>query len=177
VKVPTRPSGSGLFRSADGGTTWTEIVPEKNAGFPKKPYGRIAVAVAPTDATRVYAAVESTDSGLFVSKDGGKTWSAGDKSQWMVWRPFYFSNLIVDPTNADIVYKTNGAMIRSDDGGTSFAVVGGFNGMHGDVHDVWIDPKNHQHVIAGDDGGLFHSYDGGNLWWKGANLPCRSSTT
>src|SRR4029079_19674907 len=122
-------------------------------------------------ATRVYAAVESTDSGLFVSKDGGKTWSAGDKSQWMVWRPFSFSNLSVDPTNADIVYKTNGAMIRSDDGGTSFAVVGGFNGMHGDVHDVWVDPKNHQHVIAGDDGGLFLSYDGGNLWWKGAHIP------
>ena len=168
---PDAPSGSGLFRSADGGTTWTEIVPEKNTGFPQKPYGRIAVAVAPTDGSRVYASVESTDSGLFVSKDGGKTWSAGDKSRWMVWRPFYFSNLIVDPTNADIVYKTNGALIRSDDGGTSFAVVGGFNGMHGDVHDVWVDPKNHQHVIAGDDGGLYHSYDGGNLWWKGYNLP------
>src|SRR5436853_408591 len=86
---PTAPSGSGLFRSTDGGETWAEITPEANKGFPKKPYGRIAVAVAPSNAKRVYAFVESPNSALFVSDDGGATWDKRDKSQWMVWRPFY----------------------------------------------------------------------------------------
>ena len=96
---PDAPSGSGLFRTADGGATWTEITPENAKGFPKKPYGRIAVAIAPSNAKRVYAFVESTDSALFVSDDGGATWDKRDKSNWMVWRPFYFANLIVDPKN------------------------------------------------------------------------------
>src|SRR6266480_2464452 len=112
---PTTPSASGLFRSTDGGTTWTEITPEANKGFPKKPYGRLAVAIAPSDAKRVYAFVESPDSALFVSNDGGATWEKRDKSQWMVWRPFSFANLIVDPKNPDRLFKPDGALIVSED--------------------------------------------------------------
>ena len=77
------------------------------------------------------------------------TWDQRDKSKWMVWRPFYFANLIVDPKNPDRVFKTDGALILSEDAGKSFATVGGFNGAHGDVHDVWIDPTNPQNVIPG----------------------------
>src|SRR6266567_1513517 len=161
---PTAPSASRLFRSTDGGETWTEITPEANKGFPKKPYGRIAVAVAPSNAKRVYAFVESPDSALFVSDDGGLTWQQRDKSQWMVWRPFYFANLIVDPKNPDRVFKPDGSLIVSEDGGKSFSSIGGFNGMHGDVHDVFVDPNNSQHVFAGDDGGLWISFDGANKW-------------
>jgi photosystem II stability/assembly factor-like uncharacterized protein len=168
---PDKPSGSGLFRTADGGATWTEITPENSKGFPKKPYGRIAVAIAPSKASRVYAFVESTDSALFVSDDGGATWEKRDKSTWMVWRPFYFAKLIVDPKNPDRVFKTDGQLILSEDGGKSFAVVGGFTGAHGDLHDVWIDPTNTQTVISGDDGGIWYSYNGGSKWWKGENLP------
>ena len=168
---PEAESGSGLFRSADGGSTWTELTPENSQGFPKKPYGRIAVAIAPSNAKRVYAFVEGTDSALFVSDDGGATWDKRDKSTWMVWRPFYFAHLVVDPKNPDRVFKTNGQMIMSEDAGKSFAVVGGFTGMHGDVHDLWIDPTNPQTVIAGDDGGMWYSYNGGTKWWKGENLP------
>src|SRR5438067_1666336 len=168
---PTAPSASGLFRSTDGGTTWTEITPETNQGFPKKPYGRLAVAIAPSNAQRVYAFVESPESALFVSDDGGTTWDKRDKSQWMVWRPFYFANLIVDPKNPDRLFKTDGSLIVSDDGGKSFAVVGGFQGAHGDAHDVWIDPTNTQVVFVGDDGGMWYSYNGGSKWWKGENLP------
>ena len=91
--APIDFSSSGLFRSADGGTTWTELTPENSKGFPKKPYGRLAVAIAPSNAKRVYVFVESTDSALFVSDDGGLTWNKRDKSNWMVWRPFYFANL------------------------------------------------------------------------------------
>ena len=115
--------------------------------------------------------VESTDSALFVSDDGGSTWDKRDKSQWMVWRPFYFANLIVDPKNPDRVFKTDGALILSEDAGKSFATVGGFGGMHGDVHDVWIDPTNPQTVFSGDDGGIWYSYNSGSKWWKGENLP------
>jgi len=168
---PTAPSASGLFRSTDGGNTWSEITPEANKGFPKKPYGRLAVAIAPSNAKRVYCFVESPDSALFVSDDGGMTWDKRDKSNWMVWRPFYFANLIVDPKNPDRVFKTDGALIMSEDAGRSFAVVGGFQGAHGDVHDVWIDPSNTQTVFAGDDGGMWYSYNGGSKWWKGNNLP------
>ncbi len=170
-ETPNDPSGSGLFRTADGGKTWKEITPEANKGFPKKPYGRLAVAIAPSNPKRVYCFVESPDSALFVSDDGGQTWQERDKSQWMVWRPFYFANLIVDPKNPDRLFKTDGALIMSEDGGKSFATVGGFNGAHGDVHAVWIDPTNPKTVISGDDGGIWYAYDGGNRWWKANNLP------
>ncbi|MBV9618860.1 MAG: sialidase, partial [Verrucomicrobia bacterium] len=168
---PDKPSSSGFFRSNDGGNTWTEITPDKNKGFPKKPYGRLAVAIAPSNAKRIYCFVESPNSALFVSDDSGATWEARDKSQWMVWRPFYFANLIVDPKNPDRVFKTDGALIMSDDAGKSFSVVGGFNGAHGDVHDVWIDATNPQTVFSGDDGGMWYSYNGGSKWWKADNLP------
>jgi photosystem II stability/assembly factor-like uncharacterized protein len=168
---PDKPSASGLFRSNDDGNTWTEVTPEASKGFPKKPYGRLAVAIAPSNAKRVYCFVESPSSALFVSDDGGLTWEARDKSSWMVWRPFYFANLIVDPKNPDRLFKTDGALILSEDAGKSFSVVGGFQGAHGDVHDVWIDSTNPQTVFAGDDGGMWYSYNGGSKWWKGENLP------
>ena len=168
---PEVPSASGLFRSSDGGATWSEVTPESAKGFPAKPYGRLAVAYAPSNAKRVYCFVEGTDSALFVSDDGGGTWDKRDKSTWMVWRPFYFANLIVDPKNADRVFKVNGALIMSEDAGKSFTTIGGFQGAHGDVHDVWIDPANTQTVVAADDGGLWYSYNGGTKWWKAENLP------
>ena len=167
---PKATSGSGLYRSTDAGRTWSEIAPSQH-GMPPKPYGRIALSYAPNDAKVVYAFVESTESKLLISHDGGTSWDSGDKSSWMVWRPFYFANLIVDPKNADRLFKTDGALILSEDGGKSFSTIGGFVGMHGDVHDIFIDPTNSQHVFAADDGGLWISYDGANKWWKADNLP------
>lgn len=166
---PDAPSASGLFRSSDGGHSWTEITPEANSGFPKKPYGRIAVTIAPSNPKVVYAMVESTESALYRSDDGGQTWAPRDKSQNMVWRPFYFANLIVDPSNPDRLFKPDLNLIQSTDGGKSFSVVSG--GAHGDSHDVWIDPTDPKFVVVGDDGGLWFSHDGGNKWWKAANLP------
>ncbi|MFA6231474.1 MAG: hypothetical protein WC617_15070 [Rhodanobacter sp.] len=166
---PTAPSASGLFRSSDGGKSWSEITSQDNKGFPVKPYGRIAVAVAPSNPSIVYSLVESPHSALYRSDDGGKTWQARDKSQLMVWRPFYFANLIIDPTNPERLFKPDLNLIQSLDGGKSFANVGG--GTHGDSHVVWIDPRNTKQIIVGDDGGLWFSQDGGNKWWKANNLP------
>jgi photosystem II stability/assembly factor-like uncharacterized protein len=108
-------------------------------------------------------------SALFVSNDGGATWEERDRSRNMVWRPFYFSRLVVDPTNPDRLFKANLGLIASEDGGKSFSDASG--GSHGDWHDIWINPSNPRHVIGGDDGGLWISYDGGVKWWKGENLP------
>src|SRR6266540_5181735 len=159
---PNASSGSGLFQSRDGGKTWTELTDKTNAALPAKPWGRVEVALAPSDSKIVYALVESAKSALYRSSDGGKTWEERDRSQAMVWRPFYFGRLVVDPTNADRVFKPGGNLVVSDDGGRSFTSSGG--GAHGDWHDVWIDPDNPKHVIGGDEGGLWTSYDGGNHW-------------
>ena len=166
---PTAPSGSGFFQTTDGGSTWNELDEKSAKGLPAKPWGRVAVTIAPAKSNVVYAMIESTRSALFRSEDGGKTWEERDRSNWMVWRPFYFANLIVDPKNENKVYKPDLTLIVSEDGGRSFSVIG--NGAHGDFHDVWVNPDNSDHVIAGDDGGVWYSYDGGNTWWKGNNLP------
>jgi len=168
---PSAPSGSGLFKSTDGGATWSELGAQTAKGLPPKPWGRVAVAVAPSKPDVVYAFIEAEvpKNGLYRSKDGGRTWEARDRSQLMVWRPFYFANLIVDPKNENRVYKPDLSLIVSTDGGESFSNIG--NGGHGDYHDVWIDPQNPDHLIAGDDGGVWYSYDAGNKWWKAENLP------
>ncbi len=87
----------------------------------------------------------------------------------MIWRPFYFANLIVDPKDENKIYKPDGSLIASNDGGQSFSNISG--GAHGDFHDVWINPGNTDNLITGDDGGVWYSFDGGNRWWKGNNLP------
>jgi photosystem II stability/assembly factor-like uncharacterized protein len=87
----------------------------------------------------------------------------------MVWRPFYFANLIVDPKNENKLYKPDLTLIMSDDGGKSFSAIGG--SAHGDFHDLWVDPDKTDHLIAGDDGGVWYSYDAANTWWKANNLP------
>jgi photosystem II stability/assembly factor-like uncharacterized protein len=165
----TAPSASGFFQTTDGGATWKELGEKSAKGLPAKPWGRVAVTIAPSKPNVVYAMIESTRSALFRSDDGGKTWEERDRSNWMVWRPFYFANLVVDPKNENKVYKPDLTLIMSEDGGKSFSGIG--NGAHGDFHDVWVNPDNTDHVIVGDDGGVWYSYDGGNTWWKGNNLP------
>ena len=163
---PDSSSGSGLFRSADGGKSWK---PVEGKGIPAKPWGRVVVEVAPSDPNVVYSIIESKDSHLYRSADGGQTWEPRDNSQSMVWRGFYFSRLVIDPLNPDRLFKPSYSLTQSEDGGKTFPGSGG--GAHGDWHDLWINPQNTKHVIGCDDGGLWFSFDGGNRWWKGGNLP------
>jgi photosystem II stability/assembly factor-like uncharacterized protein len=166
---PDAPSGSALYQTKDGGKSWTKLSTATNKGIPAAPWGRVEVEVAPSDPKVVYALIESKGSALYRSADGGATWEERDKSQMMVWRPFYFARLVIDPTNADRVFKPDLQLIVSDDGGRSFTGTNG--GSHGDWHDLWIDPKNPKHIVGGDDGGLWTSVDGGSRWWKSNNLP------
>ena len=161
--------GSGLYESTDGGDHWTELNDGNTKGLPEKPWGRIALAVAPSKPQVVYAMIESKKSALFRSDDGGKTWNRLDAGRFMVWRPFYFANLIVDPKDENKVFKPDGPLMLSVNGGKSFSSVG--SGAHGDFHDVWIDPSNPNIVYTGDDGGLWRSQDGGTRWMHQVNLP------
>jgi photosystem II stability/assembly factor-like uncharacterized protein len=161
-------SGSGLYKSTDGGDQWTELSDSNSKGLPPKPWGRIALAVAPSKPQVVYAMIESKKSALFRSDDGGHNWNQLDASQFMVWRPFYFANLIVDPKNENKLFKPDGPLLLSVNGGQSFSSVAN---AHGDFHDVWINPDNPNIVLVGDDGGLWRSEDGGTRWKHQLNLP------
>jgi photosystem II stability/assembly factor-like uncharacterized protein len=162
--------GSGLFKSSDGGATWNEISEKTASGLPPKPYGRIAVQVAESKPNVVYANIEAEKGrGLYRSDDAGATWTKLDAGNFMVWRPFYFGNLIVDPKDENKIFKPDLILLLSNDGGKTFNVVS--SAAHGDFHDVWVDPKNTNIVIAGDDGGLWRSEDGGNRWKHQMNLP------
>jgi len=161
--------GSGLFKSTDGGDHWAEINDSNAKGLPEKPWGRVAVAVAPSKPQVVYANIESKKSALFRSDDGGQSWTRLDASNYMIWRPFYFGNLVVDPKDENKIFKPDLVLMLSTDGGKSFNIVSG--GAHGDFHDIWINAKNPSTVIVGDDGGLWRSEDGGNRWKHQLNLP------
>jgi photosystem II stability/assembly factor-like uncharacterized protein len=161
--------GSGLYKSTDGGEHWTDLSAANAQGLPEKPWGRTALAIAPSNPKVVYAMIESKDSALFRSDDGGQTWTKLDKSRFMVWRPFYFANLIVDPKDEHKLFKVDLGLIYSTNGGRSFSRASG--GAHGDFHDVWIDPSNSNIAYATDDGGLWRSEDGGTLWKHQVNLP------
>jgi photosystem II stability/assembly factor-like uncharacterized protein len=161
--------GSGLYKSTDGGDHWTELNDSNAKGLPEKPWGRLALAVAPSKPQVVYANIESKSSALYRSDDSGKTWNRLDSSQFVVWRPFYFGNLIVDPKDENKIFKPDLFLLLSVNGGRSFSGVS--NAAHGDFHDVWIDPSDPNLVFATDDGGVWRSQDGGTRWKHQLNLP------
>jgi photosystem II stability/assembly factor-like uncharacterized protein len=159
---------SALYKSTDGGKSWNKI----HNGFPGGKLGRIALAVAPSDPSRLYAVLETEkdgDKGLYRSDDAGKSWTRTSGDFELVVRPFYFSRIVVDPKNPDILMKAGLYGSISKDGGKTFRSING--GMHPDFHDFWFDPNNSNVIYVGTDGGVYRSWDGGNVWEMVKNLP------
>jgi photosystem II stability/assembly factor-like uncharacterized protein len=153
--------GSGLYVSRDGGDTWKQLDAGK-AGLPEGIWGKIGVAVAPSNSARVYALIEANEGGLFRSENGGESWKRVSDHRGIRQRAWYYSTITVDPANADVVWCPQVPMLRSIDGGKTFNVVKGMH--HGDNHDLWIDPKNPKRMIGANDGGVNVSTNGGATW-------------
>lgn len=161
-------NGSGMYKSMDGGKTWNELT----NGLPKKPFGRIAFTLAPSAPKKLLAIVESTETGLFISSDGGETWKPQSATANIVARPFYFSTIAIDPNDSTRVYRPAFVFSYSNDGGYSFADASNEGGwMHSDMHAIWINPKNTNQLYVGTDGGVYFSLDRGATWTFIQSLP------
>ncbi|MEQ8423777.1 MAG: glycosyl hydrolase, partial [Cyclobacteriaceae bacterium] len=164
-KVESGGPGSALWKSTDGGDTWKKIV----EGLPKE-LGKMGISVSRANSNRVYAIVETekAKSGLYRSDDGGKKWTLLSNNQDISSRSWYYMEVFADPINEDIVYVLNAPVMRSIDGGKNFQQV---RVGHGDTHDLWINPKNNDNMILGDDGGGEISFNRGDTWSTLNNQP------
>src|SRR5437763_146543 len=166
VYPPSSGAGSGLFKSMDGGDTWTQLT----NGLPAHA-GRIGVAVAPSHPSRVYAIVDAEGAGgMYRSDDSGATWTRTSSDSRIWSRGWYFGEITVDPKNPDVVYSCNVNLDRSDDGGKTFVPEKGAPGGD-DYHHLWIDPHDPSRRILGVDQGAVVSVDGGDTWSSWYNQP------
>ncbi len=153
--------GSGMFKSTDGGTTWTELT--RAPGMPQDGVvGRIGLAVSSANSDRVYALFEHENGGLFRSDNAGATWTLINDDRSIRQRAFYYTHVFADHHDADVVYIQNTSLFRSTDGGATTSTIN--NGTHGDFHDLWIDPQDPTHLIVGNDGGGAVSRTTGAQW-------------
>jgi photosystem II stability/assembly factor-like uncharacterized protein len=157
---------TGIWKTTDGGDTWTEIT--HNPGLPKGVLGRIGLAVSPANDQRVWALIEATGGGVFQSDDGGKTWRKMNGDNSIKQRAWYYSQIFADPKSENTVYAVNTRLYRSTDGGKTFTAIR--NG-HGDDHDMWIAPEAPNRMIESNDGGAQVSFDGGKSWSTEDNQP------
>ncbi len=158
-KLESGGPGSGLFKSTDGGTTWTELT--KNPGLPTTLWGKVGVSVSGVDPNRVYAIIESDEGGVFSSDDAGATWTRVSTDRNVRQRAFYYTRIYADPVDKETVYVVNVQFWRSKDGGKTWTSI---SVPHGDNHDLWIDPANNQRMINSNDGGANVSWNGGTTW-------------
>ena len=168
---PESGPGSGLYKSTDGGATWTQLT----NGLPAH-VGRIGVSVSPSNPQRIYARIDAktaSKGGVYRSDDAGATWHfmAGGLAQVRIWeRGWYFGEIVADPKNPDVVYVMDTSTYRSTDGGRSWSAIKGAPGGD-DYHALWIDPNNTAHLILGSDQGTVISLDGAKTWSSWYNQP------
>ena len=155
----------GFYKSTDGGEHFTRVT----TGLPAELIGKANLAVTPANPNRIYALIEAKPfGGLYRSDDGGQSWTLINTQGSLIQRPFYYTTLGADPTNADIVYAGAEGFFKSIDGGKTFTA---FRTPHGDNHDIWINPGNNQIMIQSNDGGANVSTDGGRTWSSQMNQP------
>jgi photosystem II stability/assembly factor-like uncharacterized protein len=164
---PLEGPGNALYRSNDGGAHWTAIT---GHGLPEAAWGRTGIAVS-ADGRRVYAAIDCPGhSGLYRSDDGGDTWTLVNTDPRLTSRAWYFNSLAIDPSNPDVLYLPNVALYRTEDGGKTIQIVRGAPGGD-DYHQIWVDPKNPDHLALGVDQGATVSLDRGKTWTTWYNQP------
>ncbi|HEY0766254.1 MAG TPA: hypothetical protein VGD61_27980 [Pyrinomonadaceae bacterium] len=155
----------GFYKSTDGGEHFTKI----STGLPNELIGKANLAVTNANPDRIYALVEAKPGGGFYrSDDAGKTWALVNSQGSLTQRPFYYTTLGADPSNADVVYAGAEGFFKSTDAGKTFTPL---RTPHGDNHDIWINPKDSQIMIQSNDGGANVSTDGGRTWSSQMNQP------
>lgn len=160
--------GSGLYVSYDGGEHWDRR--SDKDGLPEGDLGRLGLAISRSNPQVVYALVEAKDNALYKSTDGGLKWrKMADKNQGN--RPFYYSEIYVDPKDENTLYSIYSTISKSIDGGKTFDNWVDYSRIHPDHHAFWIDPNDSKHIIDGNDGGLNITLDGGNSWRFAENIP------
>jgi photosystem II stability/assembly factor-like uncharacterized protein len=153
-------AGSGLFKSTDGGSRWTELT--KSAGLPPGTWGKVGVAVSGADPQRVWAIIEAEEGGVFRSDDGGRSWERTNSDRALRQRAFYYTRIYAHPTDREKVYVLNVAFHASEDGGRTFPRT--IRVPHADNHDLWIDPADADRWINANDGGANVSVNAGQSW-------------
>jgi len=152
-------SGSGLYKSTDGGETWENI--STRPGMPKGILGKIGVAISPVNPDRVWAIIENDNGGVFRSDDSGETWERINSERTLRQRAWYYTHIVAGTESEDEVYVLNVGFYKSTDGGESYERIGT---PHGDHHDLWISPKDGDRMVIADDGGGQVSYNDGRSW-------------
>src|SRR5688572_9691309 len=158
--------GSGIWKSTDGGDTWSELTTKP--GLPGGTWGISGICVSPSDPENLYAIVENEKGGVYRSRDGGETWQRTNEKRELRQRAWYYSRIFADPANAEGVYVVNVDFHRSVDGGATFSTI---DTPHGDNHDLWIAPDDPERMIEANDGGANVSRDGGATWTTQSNQP------
>jgi len=160
--------GTGLFKSVDGGDSWTELT--GNPGLPDGLKGRIGITVSPANPKRVWAIIDAElgKKGVFRSDDAGATWTRTNEDADLTQRPWYYHHIFADPQDVNTVYVLNVRFWKSTDGGRTFEQV---QVPHGDNHDLWIDPDNPMRMAEANDGGATISFNGGRSWSDLMNQP------
>lgn len=162
--------GSGMYVTLDGGETWTKRTSED--GLPEGDLGRMGIAIAPSNPKKVYALVENkAKNGLYGSNDGGFKWFKISEDENIGNRPFYYSDLFVDPFSDQTLYSLWTLVSKSTDGGKTWDITTPYSKVHPDHHAIWLNPRRPGHVIEGNDGGLNISWDAGASWRFVENLP------